>query len=28
VRRCEWDTLLPKLGPLAQMSHVEATVVS
>ena len=26
VRRCEWDTLLPKLGPLAQMSHVEATV--
>lgn len=29
VRRCEWETLLPKLGCLAQMSHVEeATVVS
>src|SRR5699024_5517413 len=28
-RRCEWDTLLPKRGLLAQMSHVEAaTVVS
>ena len=27
-RRCEWDTVLPNLGPLAQMSHVEATVVS
>src|SRR5690625_2084228 len=27
-RRCEWDTVLPKFGPLAQMSHVEATVVS
>ena len=29
VRRCEWDTALPKRGLLAQMSHVEAaTVVS
>lgn len=28
VRRCEWDTLLPKLGLLAQISHVEATTVS
>lgn len=28
-RRCEWDTVLPKTGALAQMSHVEeATVVS
>lgn len=28
VRRCEWDTFLPKLGALEQRSHVEATVVS
>src|SRR5699024_8713760 len=26
--RREWDTVLPNLGPVAQMSHVEATVVS
>src|SRR5579885_3876758 len=25
VRRCEWDTLMPKPGPLPQMSHTEAT---
>jgi len=25
VRRCEWDTLLPKPGPLAQMSQTAAT---
>lgn len=26
VRRFECETLLPKLGPLPQMSHVDATV--
>lgn len=25
VRRCEWETLLPKPGPLPQMSQTEAT---
>jgi fatty acid kinase len=28
VRRCEWDTLLPKPGDLPQMSQTLATVVS
>src|SRR5579859_782492 len=28
VRRCEWDTLWPKPGPLPQMSHTLATGVS
>ena len=27
VRRFEWDTLLPKLGPLPQISHTDATFV-
>ena len=26
VRRCEWDTLLPKPGTLPQTSHVAATI--
>jgi hypothetical protein len=28
VRRCEWDTLWPKPGPLPQTSHTEDTVNS
>ena len=27
VFTCEWETLLPKLGPLLQISHVDATAV-
>src|ERR1041384_6243575 len=27
VRRCEWDTLWPKPGPLPQTSHTLATVI-
>ena len=26
VRRCEWEMLLPKPGPLPQTSHLAATV--
>src|SRR5689334_8848453 len=28
VRRCEWDTLWPKPGPLPQTSHTLATGIS
>ncbi len=27
VFTCEWETLLPKLGPLLQISHVAAMAV-
>jgi hypothetical protein len=28
VRRCEWEMLLPKLGPLPQISQLAATAYS
>ena len=27
VLTCEWETLFPKLGPLPQISHTDATAV-